>query len=323
MDTTKYDYERGWIQMLFSTRQGGLHVRLHFRSSNKKQSHFFVPGKLPWGTSLQKSLQMQIRSDHIWVHRQPGRRWGRVSVSTSLRGSMTVEASLIMSLFLLMISVLFSLFQLISYQTEIQFYLEEAVRNQAIYGVPEAGIPASVRNLTPGTGLELGESGLSMIRNGKMRADYLEFTVCYEAGPALHVFGAWKGTYLQRSRRRFWNGQERILDSGENDEKTETYVYITQRGTVYHRSRSCSYLALSIQGIAGETVASRRNKDGETYKACEVCVRSDGAVNGTVYVTDWGSRYHRNRGCTGLRRWIIKIPESETGRRGECSRCGA
>ena len=187
MDTTKYDYERGWIQMLFSTRQGGLHVKLSVKYDNKKQSHFFVSGKLPWGTSLQKSLQMQIRSDHIWVHRQPGRRWGRVSVSTSLRGSMTVEASLIMSLFLLMISVLFSLFQLISYQTEIQFYLEEAVRNQAIYGVSEAGIPASVRNLTPGTGLELGESGVSMIRNGKMRADYLDFTVCYEAGPALHV----------------------------------------------------------------------------------------------------------------------------------------
>lgn len=208
--------------MLFSTRQGGLHVRYQFRFCSKKSSHFSVPGKLPWGTTLQKPLQMQIRSENIWVHRQPGRRWRRVSVSASLRGSLTVEASLVMSLFLLMISVLFSVFQLVSYQAGLQFYLEEAVRERVIHNVSEAGLPASIKNQEPGTGLELGISGLSVIRNGKDSTDYLDLTVCYEAGPALHVFGAWKGTYLQRSRRRFWNGQERIADSGETDETAET-----------------------------------------------------------------------------------------------------
>ena len=102
--------------------------------------------------------------------------------------------------------------------------------------------------------------------------------------------------------------------------RQEEMVYMTQSGQVFHRDLNCTYIRLSIHQAEGGSVDGLRNRYGERYHACELCSfgQQPAAV---VYVTDTGSRYHNLGSCSGLRRTVRLVPESEAGCRA-CSRCG-
>lgn len=104
---------------------------------------------------------------------------------------------------------------------------------------------------------------------------------------------------------------------GETSEREETYVYITETGTVYHKNRGCSYLNPSIQQV--HTPEKLRNKSGAAYYPCPLCDAFGGA---TYYITDYGTAYHMSVACSGLKRTIYVVKLSEVGERGACSKCG-
>lgn len=94
----------------------------------------------------------------------------------------------------------------------------------------------------------------------------------------------------------------------------ESYVYITETGTVYHSRRSCSHLALSIQEIPGLLLES-------VYKnltPCEYCTKKK---TGYVYVTNEGDCFHYDIGCRGLKRSVLRVPKSAIGGMRGCERC--
>ncbi len=64
-----------------------------------------------------------------------------------------------------------------------------------------------------------------------------------------------------------------------------------------------------------------RNEDGGKYYACELC-DGDATSNGVIYITESGSAYHSDLGCSGLTRTIYAVPLSEVIGKGVCSRCG-
>lgn len=94
---------------------------------------------------------------------------------------------------------------------------------------------------------------------------------------------------------------------------------MTETGTVYHKDRSCTYLKLSIRKVSYSVTGKLRNRYGEKYYACSCCRSGVGA---TVYITDTGNRYHADRSCSGLKRTIHKIKESEVSHLPSCSKCG-
>ncbi|MCD2493499.1 hypothetical protein LQE92_12825 [Lacrimispora sp. NSJ-141] len=243
-----------------------------------------------------------------------------------------MEASFAMSLFLLTICLLFYFFHLMEFQIELQFAMEETVRAEAISQTSsflEKGsfwgqIEKEVTKTTKG--LRISPGSLKVVYNAEgalpSEEDFLNVSVYYQAGPELLLFGPLKGTYAQRCRRRCWTGQSSVVQDSTEYDETEEYVYITQNGTVYHRKRECTYLKLSIRSVAGNSVSGLRNEEGSKYRPCERCMK-DALMTGTVYITDTGNRYHRTRNCSGLNRWIMKVPLSQVGGKGPCSRCGA
>lgn len=117
-----------------------------------------------------------------------------------------------------------------------------------------------------------------------------------------------------------WTGTDRFgAEYGTGE--PERMVLVTETGHVIHLDPDCSYLHLTVHAVSGSTVAGLRNSSGGKYHACERCSfhQPPGTV---VYITEQGSRYHNLGSCSGLKRTIRLIRESEAEGYHLCSRCG-
>lgn len=110
------------------------------------------------------------------------------------------------------------------------------------------------------------------------------------------------------------------IHSGSAEEQGEEYVYITDTGTVYHRNRGCSYLNPSIRCVQAGELENLRNKGGGIYYACPLCDTLQ--ATGNYYITDYGTSYHTSVICSGLKRTVYEVRLSEVGGRSGCSKCG-
>ncbi|MBE5925896.1 MAG: hypothetical protein E7270_02930 [Lachnospiraceae bacterium] len=110
---------------------------------------------------------------------------------------------------------------------------------------------------------------------------------------------------------RKWEG-ESIANTKEDD---DSVVYITKNGKVYHTSKKCTHLLLSIKKIKYSQVNKKK------YAKCKICISEDIENNEYVYITDTGDRYHIFKECSSLLRFINEIKLEEIGARKLCSRC--
>lgn len=99
---------------------------------------------------------------------------------------------------------------------------------------------------------------------------------------------------------------------------TETYVYITPEGSVYHLYRDCTHLKLSVRAVSMAAAKKETNIYGQKYRRCELCDEDFGIL---VYITSEGDCYHSKRGCSGLKRSIRQVPLSQVAGRRVCIRC--
>lgn len=101
----------------------------------------------------------------------------------------------------------------------------------------------------------------------------------------------------------------------EDREDGEQYVYLAENGTVYHLTRSCSHLDLTIHPVS----ADRRKEQYAELTPCEYCGDETSDI---YYITDTGERYHSSMECGGLKRTVRRVPRSEVQGYAPCSRCG-
>jgi hypothetical protein len=123
---------------------------------------------------------------------------------------------------------------------------------------------------------------------------------------------------INRLRTRAWTGFD-SAKAATTKESEEEIVYVAETGTVYHKSRACTHIKLSIRSTSLANIENERSKDDSKYKKCDNC---GSKAKGTVYITDYGDRYHSSLSCSGLKRTISAVPISQVGDKGACSRCG-
>ena len=116
-----------------------------------------------------------------------------------------------------------------------------------------------------------------------------------------------------QNRFRKWSKSESGEDQGD-------YVYVTETGEVYHEDINCRSIRLSVKSCATETVSSLRGKDGQRYYECNEC-QWISEKKERVYYTDYGTLYHKDIGCSAIKRMVEKIKLEEIEGKRPCKFC--
>lgn len=272
-------------------------------------------------------------------------------------GSLTLEAAILLPLFLFFMITILSLMDMLYFYGNLEQRLHQIAKKMAVYA-PAAELAEEVLagNTSDGemnidSGEEISEiaatimgdqyvknnllnglmllelrssgvvgksEGLSFLYSRIMtEGDVIDLVVSYEIEPQNNFFFLPAYPVLNRCRVRAWTGYE-VASDNAND-SGERMVYITETGTVFHLTKTCTYLDLSIRPVANDELDLYRNQSGGIYAACELCGNGDAEI---YFITDYGECYHTSLTCSGLKRTITEVPISQVGDKSACSRCG-
>lgn len=233
--------------------------------------------------SLQTPHVRRTNTQHLTKHS------GRASLCILKKGSMTLEAAMAVPFFLCAVTALLYLF------------IFTAKNGQAYRSLTEK---AELLAVTAG---QITEDD-PYIRLYDYDTAELPFTVLFSM----------RQPVLRKVVVRGWTGYtgETFAENGQ-----EEMVYKTPGGEVYHRSRDCTYLRLSVRIVSAAELPACRNESGGKYGPCEYCVKK-GTPGALVYIADYGTSYHNSRACQGLKRTVMAVPLSRVEGLRCCSRCG-
>lgn len=249
----------------------------------------------------------------------------RASLFTSFKGSITVEASLVLPLFFFAVCCLCYLLEIMAIQMTVRTAAHSAGKEIAkeAYAVPLV-LPSKVeddiaeligRERMDRSIIKGGSGGLDCSKTRiSAQSGVLQMNVEYKVVLPFSIFGMLSLSCEEQFQIKGWTG---YVKGGFVSDR-EDVVYITDTGLVYHRDYHCTYLELSIRMVAKDEVENLRNENHEKYYRCEKC----GGVGNCVYITGQGNRYHSSLGCSGLKRSVYAVPVSEVQGKGACSRCG-
>ena len=115
--------------------------------------------------------------------------------------------------------------------------------------------------------------------------------------------------------------EEKDGEKLENSAARESGDNVTENGEVYHTFSDCTHIDLSISAVGISAVGNLRNENGGRYSACEKCPDENGTD--TVYITQYGDRYHSSLSCSGLKRSVRLVEISKAEGLSECERCAS
>lgn len=245
---------------------------------------------------------------------------------TGLRqGSLTVEASLLLPVFLFATLSVIYMNKFLLYHEQVQWALTRIGREAAVeYAVSEDRVIPDQVYLTAKAQLYLKDAGVVVsLLDSEFNKDekvlHLKADYCVKVPYPffqLHPF-----CFSQQSVSRAFVG---VSSRRTEEEKEENeMVYVTKTGRVYHRSISCTYLNLSISQVKYEDLEYLRSDSGSKYYACESCAEGyHFKQEENVLICDYGNRFHRRRTCSKLERSVREVSLTEVGNWLPCSKCG-
>lgn len=294
-----------------------------------------------------RSLQTQARAG------LPKRK--RASCSASCQGSVTVEAALVFPVFLCVLCGFLMMAAVVMTEAGIRHALARTADIYAVQKAAEyytdhrregqtgnddgtdtpsrtetvadtvlsaAGLQTVFMSVYEGSDLEQscirgGRSGILLSgSDGSGEENVVKVQADYTLRLEIPFLGSWSFARQASVLQRIFTGYEETGGNAGPDGSGGT-VYVTEHGSVYHTSLSCSHLCLSISGDRAAAVLA-----GGGYEACEKCI-TKGTDPSVLYVTVYGDKYHASLHCSGLKRNIKAIPKEKAEGMRMCSRCAA
>lgn len=250
----------------------------------------------------------------------------RASAFTS-RGSITLEASIVIPIFFFAILSLAYLLEMMTLQNAMRNALCSAARETASQAYSAAGPnPRDIEHrIIENIGAEKLDASMVVGGAGGIDCDnstynrmtgVMDLSVRYEVDIPILMFRIHAITCEEKLRVKGWTGYVSVQD----DSYSSKTVYVTDTGVVYHKSPDCTYLDMSIRSVQSEEIENLRNQSGSKYYACESCGKET-AAGDICYITDHGTRYHTSLRCKKVQRNIYAISIDEAYGLGGCSKC--
>lgn len=264
-------------------------------------------------------------------------------LSVKCAASVSIEASIAIPIFMFCFLEILSLINYLSVYSGILYAMKSAAEPIAVYSYAyeelkdadeeiligeetvsalifsEAYLDTQIRkmcdsNLYKNT-IKGGSKGINLLGS---HVDYEKSCVdviAYYTVKPLIPFSGTELFMMNRYYTKLWTGYKL-----ESDLIPDTYVYITENGSVYHLEEDCTHLKLSVSRVNTEELHNMRNDSGGKYLECSKCCE-DGAVKEVYYITKQGDRYHENINCSGLKRTVYCVEREDVSDLPVCSRC--
>lgn len=258
-------------------------------------------------------------------------------LSAYQKGIMTIEAAVVLPLFMFAIITMLYLISIVRIENEVGYALDQTGKLLSQYSYASSlggqdsnpSIPVNALSSLYAKSEIISLAGSerinnSCIKNGALGitcflnptdVDNIELTVKYKIELPLKLFNLKDINIIQSVKVKKWTGYKPPDSDGVE------MVYVTETGTVYHTNINCSYLQLSISQVNKNELDSLRNNSGAKYYKCEKC-GSKFVGSNKVFITNSGNKYHTSLDCSGLKRSIMSIPITQVGGKAKCSRCG-
>lgn len=292
-----------------------------------------------------KNVTLQVRiprenQKNCWLRAFP-------SAFQALGGSMTIEAALVLPLFLFAMVTIMMMFTVMDRQRQVQTAVEavcedisrlayanyEIKRGETKINTPDeeygyyfregligqvvtaAYVEVRLRNELKEKDIEsLSLAGSRFLEDGEM----VDLVAVYKIRLPFPVFRMKEISMVSRSSRRAWIGKDGGWLKGSEGDDEEILVYVGKGSTRYHRSRTCHYLYNQLISVALESIDSYRNTSGGKYSACSRCGEHAGQ---TVYIMKSGSSYHSTSSCSSITAYVRAVKISEVIHLGACTYC--
>lgn len=251
-----------------------------------------------------------------------------------LSGSMTVEAALVLPLFLFFALALLAPVQWLDTQRKVQLTTEYFCEKLSQYAyVSEVWGDSAEEDIL---GFDIEEfsgaaSGLLLRGKAEKFTDHVriktadvpdqEDDICFELEFVKEIpyFSSiiQKVTVCAAAKRRCWIGLDGKLKVGQEEtdgDIDDPIVYVGAGMGRYHLKRDCHYISNEYESA----VVSEVKKNGIT--PCSVCAKAckEGDI---VYITPNGKHYHKLKSCRAMTAYVRAVPLSEVEHLGACSYC--
>ncbi len=254
----------------------------------------------------------------------------------ALKASLTVEAAMVLPLFIFFAVTLMQPMIWLDDQRKLQTVTEvfgEELSQLAYLDGSESGADESssltFTDVTAGAALKLLTMEFmdnAVIKTSKLSDENgdIRLEVSFYRRPPFAGFFSPAVVMNAGTVRRPWTGLDGKLksagSSGQEQDSEETMVFIGKTMTRYHLFRDCHYLSNDYSTMSESEAQQTKNSAGSYYKPCAKCA-STGQASAIVYVTPSGGHYHRDPDCPSMRSYVSVVPLSEVEYLGCCSYC--
>lgn len=254
----------------------------------------------------------------------------RTILSTFRSASLTLEASLSFTFYLLVCISLSFFISIIGIQQTFQMQLEETSRklNNTAYisldtstdswlfspqAIRQIFVTDEIRDICSHLHITGGAMGLSFSNSSTdMQNQTCDIILSYEVEIPFLPDSHFKVPMTQHCRFKLFTGAA----------TTSPVAYITANASVYHTDRYCSYLLKYTDVISAFSLPEYEKRTGITYSLCHICSAANKKDTSTLYICANGRVYHYSRECYHLTCDIYEIPLSQARTYYPlCSRC--
>lgn len=237
------------------------------------------------------------------------------------RASLTIEAAVIIPLFIWALCTLLGVLDCYRIQSlvktsihqsamELGMYAYDTEReNEGIHIINSAYCIAYAQAHLP----ELEDNVTVSMGKSHYRDNTVTLVATIEYKFSISLFPLPVLKFINVSEVDSWVGESR-----ENVKSSNTVyemVYITESGSVYHTSASCSHIDIKVY-------ETKKKQISKKYDACQKCCKKQVIENrDSVYYTKTGECYHITKNCSSLKRLVRMVDIEQVGNLSMCKRC--